>query len=218
MAKPEFKRGAFYKVLAYLMLVHNTLLLATNNIDKVEEYCSLLSHLNYRLTTPKEQGISIVVNEKANNYRENATLKAMAYANISYFISIADDSGLEVDALGGKPGVLSARFGGNNATNEDRVNILLSRLRNVPWEKRTACFKCIIAIADHKGRVELCSGVCYGIITFEPRGANGFGYDPVFYLPELNKTMAELSKQHKNAISHRAKAALKAQFILKHYN
>lgn len=199
------------------MSVYNKLLLATNNIHKVEEYRSLFSHLNYRLTTPEEQGISTVVNEKANNYSENAILKASTYANISYLISIADDSGLEVDALGGKPGVLSARFGGKNATDEDRVNILLSRLRNVPWEKRTARFTCVIAIADHNDRVELCSGFCYGIITFEPRGNNGFGYDPVFYLPELNKTMAELPKQHKNAISHRAKAALKAQSILKQY-
>ena len=117
------------------MLVHNKLLLATNNIHKVEEYCSLFSHLNYRLTTPEEQGISTVVNEKANNYSENAILKASTYASISYLITIADDSGLEVDAIGGKPGVLSARFGGKNATDEDRVNILLSRLRNVPWER-----------------------------------------------------------------------------------
>jgi XTP/dITP diphosphohydrolase len=200
------------------MSISNKLLLATNNIGKVEEYRLLFSHLNYQLTTPEEQGISIVVNEIANNYRENATLKALTYAEISYLISVADDSGLEVDALGGKPGVLSARFGGKNATDEDKVNMLLSRLKNVPWEKRTACFKCVVAIADHKGRVDLCSGVCYGIITFEPRGDNGFGYDPVFYLPELNKTMAELSKECKNEISHRAKAALKAQLILKQYN
>jgi XTP/dITP diphosphohydrolase len=200
------------------MSISNKLLLATNNIGKVEEYRLLFSHLNYQLTTPEEQGISIVVNEIANNYRENATLKALTYAEISYLISVADDSGLEVDALGGKPGVLSARFGGKNATDEDKVNMLLSRLKNVPWEKRTACFKCVVAIADHKGRVDLCSGVCYGIITFESRGDNGFGYDPVFYLPELNKTMAELSKECKNEISHRAKAALKAQLILKQYN
>lgn len=200
------------------MSVSNKLLLATNNIGKVEEYRLLFSHLNYQMTTPEEQGISIVVNEMANNYRENATLKALTFAEISYLISVADDSGLEVDALGGKPGVHSARFGGKNATDEDKVNMLLSGLRNVPWEKRTACFKCVVAIADHKGRVDLCSGVCYGIITFEPRGDNGFGYDPVFYLPEFNKTMAELSKEHKNEISHRAKAALKAQLILKQYN
>jgi XTP/dITP diphosphohydrolase len=207
-----------YKVLEYLMLVSNKLLLATNNVGKIEEYRLLFSHLNYQLTTPEEQGISIVINETANNYRENAKLKALTYAKISLLTCVADDSGLEVDALEGKPGVLSARFGGENATDADNVHTLLLRLKNIPWENRTARFKCVIAIAYHKGRVELCSGVCLGIITFEPRGENGFGYDPVFYLPELNKTMAELSKNKKNEISHRAKAALKAEFILKQYN
>ena len=210
-------KEACYKVQEYLMVVSNKLLLATNNIGKIEEYRFLLSHLNYQLTTPEEQGISIIVNETANNYWENAKLKALSYAKISGLISIADDSGLEVDAIGGKPGVLSARFGGKNATDADNMHILLSKLRNVPWEKRTACFKCVIAIADPKGRVESCNDVCYGIITFEARGENGFGYDPVFYLPELNRTMAELPREKKNKISHRAKAALKANLILKQF-
>ena len=129
-------------------------------------------------------------------------------------MSLADDSGLEVDALGGKPGVHSARYAGDNASDEDRVSYLLSRLEGVPWEKRSARFRCVIALATPHGRVEFFSGECQGIITLTAKGRKGFGYDPIFYLPELDKTMAELTPEIKNKISHRGQAATKVYQVL----
>ena len=120
---------------------------------------------------------------------------------------MADDSGLEVDALGGEPGRLSARYAGEGASDRDRINYLLTRLEGVPEEKRSARFRCVIAIATPDGKVALCSGECQGFITLAPRGEQGFGYDPIFYLPELGKTMAELPLQLKNQVSHRGRAA-----------
>lgn len=198
-----------------MMVNRNKLLIATTNAGKIAEYRLLLSQLNYQLTTPVEEEISLVVNETSNSYRQNAKLKALAYAQYSCLTTIADDSGLEVDALNGMPGVLSARFAGELATDADNVRLLLSKLKDVPWDKRTAHFTCVIAIANSRGKVELCNGNCYGMITFEPVGNSGFGYDPIFYLPEFNKTMSELSQQRKNEISHRSKAVLKARQILK---
>lgn len=197
------------------MVNRNKLLIATTNDGKIMEYRLLLSQLNYQLTTPDEEEISLVVNETSSSYRQNAKLKALAYAHYSCLTTIADDSGLEVDALNGMPGVISARFAGELATDADNVRLLLSKLKDVPWDKRTARFTCVIAIANPKGKVELCNGSCNGIITFEPVGNNGFGYDPIFYLPEFNKTMSELSQQRKNEISHRSKAVIKARQILK---
>ena len=129
-------------------------------------------------------------------------------------MALADDSGLEVDALGGKPGVLSARYAGKNASDADRINHLLSQLEEVPREERQARFRCVIAIAMPDGQIQLFSGECQGIITFEPRGEGGFGYDPIFYLPQLGKTMAELPLEVKNRVSHRGKAAAKARSLL----
>ena len=191
------------------------LLLATNNQAKVSEYRSLLENIPVELVTLAEQGITTVVDEVGESLEENARLKATLLAAESQLPALADDSGLEVDALGGEPGRLSARYAGEGASDRDRVNYLLSRLRNVPWEKRSACFKCVIAVATPDGEVELCSGECLGIITFEPRGKQGFGYDPVFYLPELGKTMAELPLEIKNQLSHRGQAARKVYQVLK---
>ena len=185
------------------------LLLATNNQAKVREYRSLLQNLPYELVTLAEQGISTIVDEVGKSLEENARLKATLLADESQLLALADDSGLEVDALGGEPGRLSARYAGENASDKDRVNYLLLRLKDVPWEKRTARFRCVIAIANPGGEVEFCSGKCQGFITFEPRGEQGFGYDPVFYLPELDKTMAELPPEIKNQVSHRGQAAQK---------
>jgi XTP/dITP diphosphohydrolase len=133
-------------------------------------------------------------------------------------LALADDSGLEVDALGGEPGPLSARYAGERASDRDRIDYLLSRLKGVPWEKRTARFRCVIALAVPGGNVEICSGECPGIITFTPKGKYGFGYDPIFYLPELGKTMAELPLAIKNQISHRGQAAHKAHQLLERLN
>ena len=191
------------------------LLLATNNPGKVHEYRLLLSGVPFELVTPAAEGITTVVNETGTSFEENARLKATALAAESGLLALADDSGLEVDALGGEPGHLSARYAGENASDRDRVGFLLSRLKDVPREKRTARFRCVIALATPGGEVELCYGECRGYIILEPRGKYGFGYDPVFYLPELGKTMAELPLSLKNQISHRGQAARKAAEILK---
>ena len=190
------------------------LLLATSNPGKIREYRFLLDSLGYQITTLAEEGITEVVTESGSNYEQNARLKAISYAKLSQFTTLADDSGLEVDALNGKPGVKSARFAGEAATDAERVSLLLAKLNSVPWEKRTACFKCVIAIASPGGRVKLCYGKCHGIIAFEAKGENGFGYDPIFSLPEMGKTMAELPFEMKNQISHRAQASQKARQVL----
>ena len=194
--------------------MHHKLVLATNNQAKVREYRSLLRNLPYVLVTPSELGITDIVNEVGRSLEENARLKAAVFAGKSRLLSLADDSGLEVDALGGEPGPLSARYAGEGASDRDRVNYLLSRLKGVPWEKRSARFRCVIVIAKLGGEVEVCSGECRGFITFEPKGEEGFGYDPVFYLPELDKTMAELPLEIKNQVSHRGQAARKAYQVL----
>jgi len=180
----------------------------------VREYRSLLQNLPYELVTLAEQGITTIVSEVGESLEENARLKATVLAAESQLLALADDSGLEVDALGGEPGRLSARYAGEGASDRDRVNYLLSRLKNVPWQKRSACFRCVIAVATPGGEVELCSGECRGFITFELRGEQGFGYDPVFYLPELDKTMAELPLEMKNQVSHRGQAAGKVSQVL----
>jgi len=190
------------------------LLLATNNQAKVGEYRSLLQNLPYELVTLAEQGITTIVSEVGESLEENARLKATLLAAESQLLALADDSGLEVDALGGEPGRLSARYAGENASDKDRVNYLLLRLKGVPGEKRSARFRCVIAIATPDGEVEFCSGECQGFITFEPRGEQGFGYDPVFYLPELDKTMAELPLEIKNQVSHRGQAVGKVYQVL----
>lgn len=195
--------------------MHCKLLLATNNQAKVREYRSLFHNLAYELVTLAELGITTIVSEVGMSLEENARLKATVFAGESHLVALADDSGLEVDALGGEPGRLSARYAGEGASDRERVTYLLSRLKGVPWEKRSACFRCVIAIATPSGEVEFCSGECCGFITFEPRGEYGFGYDPVFYLPELDKTMAELPLEIKNQVSHRGQAAREVAQVLK---
>ena len=190
------------------------LLLATTNRGKIREYRSLLSDLPFELVTPDEIGINIAVEENYPSYEENARMKAVAYAGTSRLTTLADDSGLEVDVLGGEPGIRSARAAGEAAGDKDRIEHLLARLKEVPLEKRTAHFKCVIAIATPKRKTELCHGECQGLIALQPKGENGFGYDPVFYLSELKKTMAELPLETKNQISHRGKAAREAYRIL----
>jgi XTP/dITP diphosphohydrolase len=190
------------------------LLLATNNKGKIREYRSLLKGIPYEIVTPADCGITAEVAEVGKSFEENATLKAATLAKQSGLLSLADDSGLEVDALGGEPGSLSHRYAGENATDADRIAFLLSKLKNVPEKKRTAQFRCVIAIAAPDDKILLCSGLCRGVITAAPRGNQGFGYDPIFYLPELGKTMAELTLDEKNRISHRARAAEKARELL----
>jgi XTP/dITP diphosphohydrolase len=190
------------------------LLLATSNLGKIKEYRLLLDGLGYEITTLAEEGITKVVTESRNSYEQNARLKAVTYVKLSRLLTVADDSGLEVDALNGEPGIKSARFAGKAATDAERLSLLLARLEGVPWERRTARFKCVIAIATPKGQTEICYGECRGMIALEAKGENGFGYDPVFFLREIDKTMAELPLEAKNQISHRARASQKARQIL----
>jgi len=190
------------------------LLLATNNKGKVREYKSLLQGIPYEIATLAEQGITTDVEEVGETLEENARLKATTLAKESGLLSLADDSGLEIDALGGEPGPMSRRHAGEGATDADRIDHLLARLKDAPGEKRTARFRCVIAIASPDGVVRLCSGECRGLIITEPKGENGFGYDPIFYVPELGRTMAELPVEEKNRISHRARAVAKAREIL----
>jgi XTP/dITP diphosphohydrolase len=190
------------------------ILLATNNQGKLQELRSLISGKSWEFTTPAEQGIHMSVNETGVTFEANAVLKAKAYAKAADLITLADDSGLEVNALNGEPGVFSARYGGPDATDKERNEYLLSNLSEVPWENRKARFRCVIAIIFPDGELVLCKGDCPGMIAFEPKGENGFGYDPIFWLPSFNKTMAELAIDEKNEISHRGKAARQAQLFL----
>jgi XTP/dITP diphosphohydrolase len=190
------------------------LLLATGNKGKLEELRVLLAGIPFDLVSPADVGLKLAVEENGKTYAANARLKARAFAKASGLLTLADDSGLEVDALSGAPGVLSSRYAGPGATDSQRVAYLLSKLESVPWEKRTARFRCMIAIASPDGEIKMCSGSCRGIIAFEPMGSNGFGYDPVFYFPRMEKTMAELPPEIKNRVSHRAKASARARKIL----
>ncbi|MCL0078199.1 XTP/dITP diphosphatase [Dehalococcoidia bacterium] len=190
------------------------LLLATNNQGKIRELAFLISSEAWELTTPAREGVEIEVKETGKTFEENAAIKAMAYAKAANLVAIADDSGIEVDALNGEPGVLSARYAGEGASDRQRADHLLANIAGVPWEKRSARFRCVIAIATPEGEVELCSGECRGFIALEGRGENGFGYDPIFYLPEFGRTMAELNFEEKNRVSHRGKAAREARLVL----
>jgi XTP/dITP diphosphohydrolase len=191
------------------------LLLATNNKGKVREYQSLLRGIPFEIVTPAELGIITRVDEAGVSFEENAALKAVTLAQQSGLLSLADDSGLEVDALDGEPGPLSHRYAGEGASDTDRINYLLKKLKNIPEKQRTARFRCVIALAEPNGQVKLFSGECRGVITTAPRGDRGFGYDPIFFIPELGKTMAELTLEEKNRVSHRARAAEKAREALK---
>jgi len=190
------------------------LLLATTNQGKAAEYRDLLNGLDFEIVTLDQAGISREADESFNTFEENARHKAAFYAELGGLLTLADDSGLEVDALGGEPGVRSSRYAGDNATDADRVDFLLTKLKDIPYQERTARFRCVIAVARPGGQIETAEGACDGYIATEPRGHNGFGYDPVFYLPEYGKTIAELPPEIKNRISHRSRAAVKMRRLL----
>ncbi|MCS7178765.1 MAG: RdgB/HAM1 family non-canonical purine NTP pyrophosphatase [Anaerolineae bacterium] len=189
------------------------LLVVTHNPGKAREYRALLAPLPVRVCFPPDLGLQIKVSEDGATYVENAMRKARAGVEASGFLSLADDSGLEVDALGGAPGVHSARYApGSDA---DRVATLLTHLEGIPWERRTARFRCVIAIATPGGELYFTEGTCEGFIATAPAGSGGFGYDPIFYLPEFGCTMAQLPPEVKNRISHRARAVEAALPILR---
>src|SRR4051794_36719454 len=193
---------------------HSQLLVATTNPGKLREYQVLLANLPYTLLALPDVGITTALPETGDTYTANAQLKAVGYAEMSGLITLADDSGLEVAALNGAPGVHSARYGGEGLTDVDRTNLLLQELGDTPFHERLARFVCVIAVATPGGRVEFAEGSVPGVIDFAPRGTNGFGYDPVFYVVDRGVTMAELSPAEKDQISHRAQAARKIRLIL----
>ena len=190
------------------------LLIATKNAGKAAEFRQLLEGCGWEMVTPAELGLNVQAEETGQTYAENATIKAVEYAQASGLVTLADDSGLEVDALGGRPGVLSARYAGPDRTDQERVQALLQELSGVPDQRRTARFRAVIAIAEPSGKVELVEGAVEGRIAHEPRGESGFGYDPIFLLPVRGVTTAELPPDEKNAVSHRGAAAREALVVL----
>ncbi|MBH0191499.1 MAG: XTP/dITP diphosphatase [Nitrospira sp.] len=188
--------------------------LATRNRHKGEELASLLGGIGGRIRTLAEFPDSPEVEEDGETCEANAVKKAVEIARATGMTAVADDTGLEVDALGGRPGVFAARYAGEQATYEENCRKLLQELAGVPHERRTARFLTVAAVASPDGGVQTTRGVLEGLITEACRGERGFGYDPVFYVPELGKTLAELTPEEKNRVSHRARAFLKLRDLL----
>ncbi len=191
------------------------LLIATNNQGKVREFQELLTGSGIEFVTPAQIQLQLEVEEDGSNYQENAGKKAIAFANASGLISLADDSGLEVEVLGGAPGLYSARYSPKpGAKDKDRRDFLLENLKDKPrpWK---AHFHATVAVARPGGEIQFATGDCYGEIIPEERGTGGFGYDPIFFMPELGRTMAELDMDEKNRLSHRARAVMAAMPVLK---
>jgi XTP/dITP diphosphohydrolase len=194
------------------------LLVATNNPGKLEEYQHLLRDLPLEITSLGIEEINFEPEETGANFEENAILKASAFAEQSGLLTLADDSGLEIDKLGGAPGVHSARYGGTRR-GEDvrRYELVLRQLENVERAERTARFRCVVALATPEGQVQTAEGTVEGVIALEPQGEHGFGYDPIFFIPEFDCTMAQLPPETKNRISHRARAAQAALPIIRRH-
>jgi len=190
------------------------LVLATRNRHKGEELAALLGDLGIGIRTLDEFPEMPEVIEDGETCEANAIKKARAVSKATGLMAVADDTGLEVDALGGRPGVYAARYAGEHATYEDNWRKLLQELSGVPRNRRTARFMTVAAMALPSGEVQVTTGQLEGVISEEPAGARGFGYDPVFFVPELGKTLAELSAEEKNRISHRAKAFAQVREIL----
>ena len=180
-------------------------ILASKNQHKLTELSAILSQLGFEIALESEYGLDIDVEETGTTFEENSFLKADAVMKASGLPVLADDSGLMVDALDGAPGVYSARYG-HKASDKERTAYLLENMKDVPEERRGAKFVCVITCLFPDGRKIVARGECPGVIARAPHGENGFGYDPVFYLPELGMTYAELPSEQKNAISHRARA------------
>jgi XTP/dITP diphosphohydrolase len=194
------------------------LLIATNNPGKMQEYQEILSGLPVILTTPAAEGLTLDPDETGHTFEENAIIKAQAFGRASGLLTLADDSGLEIDALKGEPGIYSARYGNTTKLEHvKRYQLVLDKLaaQNASQSQRTARFRCVVALAKGDKLVGTAQGSVAGFITNEPKGDNGFGYDPIFFVPELNCTMAELTSTQKHGISHRARAVKAALPLLK---
>ena len=193
------------------------IILATKNKNKLVEVKAVLGN-DYEVLSMEDIGIDVDVEENGTTFEENATIKAEAICKICGKPVMADDSGLEIDHLGKKPGVLSARFLGHDTSYDIKNAKILEMLEDVPEEKRTARFVCSIAVAFPDRDTVVVRDTIEGIIGYESAGENGFGYDPIFYVPELKKTTAQLSMEEKNKISHRGKALVKMANRLKDMN
>lgn len=214
-ALPEAGRAAYDPRMPLPKLV-----VATNNPGKLREFQQLLNGCGLELVTPAELGFEFAPEETGATFEENAKIKAVEAVRTCGLPALADDSGLEVDALGGRPGVVSARYAGDDRmdsslTDEQRVDVVLAEMAGVPKERRAARFRCVIAVATPDGEVRTVEGVFEGRLGTEPRGENGFGYDPIFVVPEFGVTSAEMAPERKNEISHRGKAARAAWELLK---
>lgn len=190
------------------------LVIATMNPGKFREIQAILAPLGLKILSLRDFPEIPDIVEDGKTFEENAIKKAAAVARLIGRVAIADDSGLAVDALQGRPGVFSSRYAGEKGTDEERYRKLLKEMAGTPQGKRGAAFICAMAVASPRGKVEVVDGECRGEIAFSPQGSHGFGYDPVFYLPERGKTMAELGPEIKNRISHRAQALEKLRQLL----
>jgi XTP/dITP diphosphohydrolase len=190
------------------------LVIATLNRGKGRELLALLGDLPYEVTLLADAPGATLPEETGTTYRENALIKARAAARATGALSLGDDSGIEVDALGGAPGLYSARFGGPGLDDAGRYTLLLERLRGVPAVRRTARFRCVIALVEPAGPERVVEGVVEGVVADAPRGTGGFGYDPVFFYPPLARTFGELPIDAKHRVDHRGTAARAARALL----
>jgi XTP/dITP diphosphohydrolase len=193
------------------------LLLATTNEHKLKEFRVIFRDLPFQLLSLHDVQIDTDVEEIGTTFAEIALLKARSYAQMANMLALADDSGLEIDALGGEPGIYSARFAGRETSYAERFRLILARLEQVPQAPRTARFRCAIALAEPSGYAEIVEGTIEGVIAERARGENGFGYDPLFFVPEFGKTTAEMDPDEKNQISHRGRAAEAARRLLENW-
>lgn len=196
----------------------NKIIFATSNLGKMKEIKEILNDLNCEILSMKEAGINIDILEDGKTFEENAIIKAKSIAKIANCIVLADDSGLEVDYLNKAPGIYSARFLGENTSYDIKNKYIIDKLSNVSDEKRSARFVCAIACALPNGEIFTTRATIEGRIAYEPKGENGFGYDPIFFVPEFNCTTAQLSPEQKNKISHRGKALVLMKEKLKSNN
>ena len=195
----------------------NIILLATNNKSKVKEISEMMSGSDITFESLADAGINVEVEETGTTFEENALLKAREICKLSGKPTISDDSGLEIDALDGAPGIYSSRFMGEDTSYDIKNNALIEKLENVADPDRTARFRCCMALVLPDGREFVTEGAMEGIIAREPKGINGFGYDPIFYVPDLDCSTAELSPEDKNARSHRGNALRAMREELKNY-
>mgnify|MGYP000308504225 CR=1 FL=1 len=190
------------------------LIFATGNEGKMREVREILADTGYEIVSMKEAGIDLDIVENGTTFEENAVIKAKAVMEVSGELTLADDSGLEIDAFGGEPGIYSSRYLGEDTPYTEKNQVILDRMKDIPEEKRSARFVCAIAAVFPNGQTCTTRGTMEGIIGYEATGGNGFGYDPIFYLPELGKYSAQLSNEKKNQLSHRGEALRKMKEVL----